>query len=260
MSEHVIETINHKGLTIKLLPDTDAQSPRGDCNLGKMVCWHKRYQLGDEQPSNSPDEWEVYMAESVAPGMDERIDRLYSRIVTAKYDTPEYKPQLRQYDEARSKAIHKALDAAYLMLPLYLFDHSGISMSTGSFGDPWDSGQVGWIYMDRKTAIENWGKAKLTKAVRAQALESLKSEVEVYDQFLTGDVYGYVVEDEDGAEVDSCWGFFGLDYCRAEAVSAADSHLAREAQNLETVAGDIPMSPTWERLLVRGDATTPGAQ
>jgi hypothetical protein len=241
MSEYTAETIKHKGLVIKLIPDQDAQSPRGDCNLGTMVCWHRRYQLGDEQPSQSPDEWEVYMAESVAPGIDERLNRLYSRIVTANYDAPEYKAQLRQYDEARKDAISKALDAAYLMLPLYLMDHSGISMSTGSFGDPWDSGQVGWIWMTRRTAIENWGKAKLTKAVRTQALESLKSEVEVYDQYLTGDVYGYVIEDEDGTEVDSCWGFFGLDCCRTEAVDAADSHLAREARNLETVAGDIPL-------------------
>jgi hypothetical protein len=239
MSEHIVETINHKGLTIKLIPDQDAENPRGDCNLGTMVCWHGRYQLGDEQPKDSPEDWLDEMAEKAKPGLLARLQKELYAIVD--YSGDKYGKAKNQYNERRAQAITKALDAAYLMLPLYLMDHSGISMSTGSFGDPWDSGQVGWIWMTRKTAIENWGKAKLTKAVRAQALESLKSEVEVYDQYLTGDVYGYVVEDEDGTDVDSCWGFFGLDYARGEAVNAADSHLAREARNLETVAGDIPL-------------------
>lgn len=44
------------------------------------------------------------------------------------------------------------------ILPLFLYDHSGISMSTGSFlgrapHARWDSGQVGFIYMDKKTAM-----------------------------------------------------------------------------------------------------------
>ena len=34
------------------------------------------------------------------------------------------------------------------ILPLYLYDHSGLTMSTNDFGDRWDSGCVGFIYMD----------------------------------------------------------------------------------------------------------------
>src|SRR5574344_1075922 len=30
-------------------------------------------------------------------------------------------------------------------LPLYVYDHSGICMSTTDFNDPWDSGKVGFI-------------------------------------------------------------------------------------------------------------------
>lgn len=47
------------------------------------------------------------------------------------------------------------------------------------------------------------------------------AEVETYDQYLTGDVYGYVIESEDGTVDDSCWGFFGLDHCIGEAKEAA---------------------------------------
>lgn len=48
----------------------------------------------------------------------------------------------------------------YAILPLYLYDHSGLAMSTGSFigralHADWDSGPVGFIYMDKDTAMEN---------------------------------------------------------------------------------------------------------
>lgn len=65
------------------------------------------------------------------------------------------------------------------VLPLYLYDHSGISMSTGSFVGraqhaEWDSGQVGYIYMDKKTAMENL--AMPTNEVRlAMPLEGYKA-------------------------------------------------------------------------------------
>jgi len=45
----------------------------------------------------------------------------------------------------------------YVILPLYLYDHGGITMSTGAFSCPWDSGQVGWIYAPKKTFIDETG-------------------------------------------------------------------------------------------------------
>jgi hypothetical protein len=115
------------------------------------------------------------------------------------------------------------------MLPLYLFDHSGISMRTSSRAfracDPagWDWGAVGVIYCTRQRALAEWGKAggKLTRAVREKAERSMRGEVSIYNDYLTGNVYGFVLkrqvdpanEDEPDAleEVDSCWGFYGDD-------------------------------------------------
>ena len=35
--------------TLLMLPDDDAPNPREDCDcFGKMVCWHRRYNLGDD--------------------------------------------------------------------------------------------------------------------------------------------------------------------------------------------------------------------
>lgn len=90
--------------------------------------------------------------------------------------------------------------------PVSLYDHSGITMYLGS-DKGWDCGTVGWIYADKKDFEhkENW---------REDAFECIKEEVKTYDQYLTGDVYGYIVEeyreeDDDWEEIDSCWGFFG---------------------------------------------------
>ncbi|HUX02457.1 MAG TPA: hypothetical protein VMY35_15960, partial [Phycisphaerae bacterium] len=51
----------------------------------------------------------------------------------------------------------------------------------------------------------------------------LRAEVSTYDDYLTGQVFGYVVEDEDGNDLDSCWGFYGEDYCRETARESAEA-------------------------------------
>ena len=50
----------------------------------------------------------------------------------------------------------------------------------------------------------------------------MEGEVKEYDQYLTGDVWGFIIEDDDGNELDSHWGFFGFDDCKAAATRAAD--------------------------------------
>ena len=38
----------YKGLTIDVHQDPEPESPRDWCNLGTMVCDHRRYKLGDD--------------------------------------------------------------------------------------------------------------------------------------------------------------------------------------------------------------------
>lgn len=84
-------------------------------------------------------------------------------------------------------------------LPLYLLDHSGLAMSTGSFNDIWDSGQVGVIYLTKQRA-EEWG------IPPERYEEHLKAEVTTYDHYLRGNVWGYEL-----GTGESCYGFYGSD-------------------------------------------------
>ena len=110
-----------------------------------------------------------------------------------------------------------------LILPVYMYEHSGITIRTSTFSDPWDSGQVGFIYVDRETVLREYSAKRITPAVRQSVLECLQGEIETLDQFLTGQVYGYVIKDAEGEHVDSCWGFYGLDYVRSELKAAIEA-------------------------------------
>ena len=113
-----------------------------------------------------------------------------------------------------------------ILLPLYLYDHSGITMNTTGFNCRWDSGQVGFIFMHKSVAVETWGKKICTDKVRQKAINCLIAEVEEYDQYLTGDVYRYSVEEEKtGDYVDGDGGYYGKEgemYAMQEAQSSVD--------------------------------------
>lgn len=93
-----------------------------------------------------------------------------------------------------------------MILPLYLYDHSGITMNTCGFSCPWDSGQVGWIYADKAMIEQEHG--KITPEILEKVRQTLEAEVKEYDYYLTNQCYGFQLFKED-VEVDSCWGFLG---------------------------------------------------
>ena len=109
------------------------------------------------------------------------------------------------------------------MLPLYLYDHSGITMNTTGYSCPWDSGMVGFIYITKEKIRKEYGWLRISKKRKEKIEVYLKGEVETYDQYLTGDVYGFRITDTDTEEeVDSCWGFYGEEYCMTEAIGIVE--------------------------------------
>lgn len=96
-----------------------------------------------------------------------------------------------------------------IVVKLYMYDHSGISIATHPFMCPWDSGQLGIAVITKQKIIREYGDDSLVS--RAKARKCLEAEVETYNDYVQGEVYGYVLKDENGEEIDSCWGFYGYD-------------------------------------------------
>ena len=96
-----------------------------------------------------------------------------------------------------------------IIVNLYMYDHSGISIATHPFACRWDSGQVGIAVITKAEIIENYGDD--SPASRAKALKCLESEVDTYNDYVQGEVYGYTLLDSEGEEIDSCFGFYGYE-------------------------------------------------
>ena len=86
-----------------------------------------------------------------------------------------------------------------------------------------DTMQVGFIYTTRQRMKEMCGWTRLTEKVQGQVDKQLEAEVETYNQYLRGDVYGYIIEDKVGDSLESCWGFYGRENCEEEAKSVMNS-------------------------------------
>ena len=123
----------------------------------------------------------------------------------------------------------RSLPKGSIVLPLYLYDHSGITMSTSAFSCPWDSGQVGYIYVTPEKIRKEYSVKRISRQLRERVTQYLKNEVEIYDHYLTGNVWGFVVENGPEGEHDSCFGFFGDDLAGMKEHVANELHDKLEA-------------------------------
>jgi hypothetical protein len=112
-------------------------------------------------------------------------------------------------------------------LPVFMYNHSGITINTSGFSCPWDSGQVGVIYITRDEIQKEFPSWKILTKTRLKRIEEmLRSTVKEVDDYLTGNVWGFIVEDKAGEQIESCWGFRGdYEYCLEEAKFAVDGHI-----------------------------------
>lgn len=271
---------------LHLQRDETPDDPRNWDNLTIMACWHRRYNLGDKIDDKEPEDfWRRLVRENVPeseilamaetgqlkgiriakneedPKLVDVYETYYWQTVLGK---TEPKESLEYEGVDKDSAIYYLLDDLTVQhcmtlmepyaewLPLWLYDHSGITMSCGAraypYNDRWDSGQVGWIVALKKTIMEETADYVLDengKRIRVEhqhegypttwsyktepltdetwrkrAVDVMESDVGIYDQYLTGDVFGFTLyeadppadEDEpEWEETHSCWGFYGSD-------------------------------------------------
>jgi len=90
------------------------------------------------------------------------------------------------------------------ILSIYVYEHSGITISTTPFNSPWDSGKAGFIYTTEEQIEELGLEGKTEKELE----DMLKDGVETYDHYIRGEVYRFVYY-ENGDQLDACSGFIG---------------------------------------------------
>ena len=112
-------------------------------------------------------------------------------------------------------------------LPVYAYVHSGVALSTSPFGDPWDSGQSGFVFADPKRMAKEFGEDFDFK-------EILESAVKDLNTYLQGDVYAITIY-VDGESVECIGGFYGLDYAKQEAKEIAEIHAKRLERKVRVV-------------------------
>ena len=107
-------------------------------NYTKLICFHGRYNLGDKHEYNHND-----------------------------YDG---------WDEMEQAILRKEKDVVWIS-PLYLYDHSGITISTSPFSCPWDSGQVGFAIVTKRDIRKLQGCKRVTKDIIAKVGDWAESEI-----------------------------------------------------------------------------------
>ncbi|CCC86343.1 hypothetical protein PPM_p0193 (plasmid) [Paenibacillus polymyxa M1] len=166
--------------------DSDAMCPRFESeHLGSMVFWHGRYNLGDKHRYKDGNDFFITLLKEMG-----RTEKTLCRVDSRKN-------------------LFEVLEKHYVILPVYLYDHGSLTISTTPFQCPWDSGQIGWIYVSNKKIREEYNVKRVSKKLRFQVLSHLQLEVEIYDHYLRGDVYSFILKDLDGEIIDSGDGFYG---------------------------------------------------
>lgn len=227
MTRDDVDTFVVNGYTVRIRHDDDPESPREWDNLGTMVCHHRRYDLGDK---HSHSDTEQFLLSLIPDDRAALLERWYERhhyqhliqTVGLRYGSDEYRRISRDLAERYADRRMEEAEKVAIILPVYLYDHSGLAMSVGGFNCPWDSGQVGWVYVTLEDVRREYSCKHVTKAIRDKVIKVMTGEVQTYSEYLGGFVYGFIIEKPDGEHEDSCWGFYGLDDVKKEATGIAE--------------------------------------
>ena len=207
-------------------------NPRDWSNVGTMSVSYNRYNLGDEDISQI--NFDVTCTECEGCGMTGAVE---DEITCDKCEgTGEISLHPVEY--------FKRERGARVVLPLSVYEHSGITMFVGHEDytfDPggWDTSYVGFIFDTPEGIKDCMG----DDASDEQIKEALIGEVKVYASYLEGDVSYYSVTDDETDYHESCGGYVGdhkqcEDECYSALESAIVKRLAEVKERAEWAARD----------------------
>ena len=238
------QTESYRGYNINIYYDEFPDSPRIWDNVATFVCEHPRYHLGDvkniegviqelfDKYVSSEDIIKKFCENKNAKLVEDDGEKYYEYEV--KYDTYPHTVCIPADDigycakeMAESFTVREKLDmiqakGEIVWRPISMYEHSGISIwlggKSGHYDARWDCSTIGFAYVDKCTAKKegalragNDGLYNGYKSWQEWAYAMMEYEMQSYNQYVTGDVFGYMVEGGDGYCDDSWWGFYGTD-------------------------------------------------
>lgn len=99
-----------------------------------------------------------------------------------------------------------------VVLPVYMYDHSGTTVNTTGFHCPWDSGQIGFIVASAADIRENFCVKRCSAKIVKSAEKTLKNEIKLWDMEMTGQTYWVELENLQTNEIESCGGYYGTEF------------------------------------------------
>lgn len=196
--DEAVKTYEHEdGSILEIFQDSDTTNPRDECDpLGTMVCFHRRYDIGDMHKFS-------------------HVDGFFSSLLT-DYEGPYHLSENTVENMSLLQQEERICKGPYIMLRVYMYDHSIQLLSTESFigraqHAEWDSGVLGWIYTTPEKIREWFGVKGINKHIKARAEQVLRGEVETLSQWMSGDVYCYRITDPSDDDKDFYGCFYGHD-------------------------------------------------
>lgn len=158
-----------------------------------------------DEPHESPRDWDN-MAEMIFFGKHKTLGDAHD----IKMD--EYFSSRQDFMTRGAEILKRKMDAA-VVLPVHLYEHSGTGISTSftyPYNCPWDSGTCGFVVVTKKKIREEYPNYKrITKALVEKATKNAICEVKILNQYISGEVYRFELEDLKGNHEDSCGGYYG---------------------------------------------------
>lgn len=226
------------GMTVEWAWCDNVESPRDwEDNLGHILTWSRGCDSPDENPWADPVDFVADMlcehftfAElhgAVSAGRigslrfeagedgEERLLAWYKSMITGRagWDDVEDYGDYRD-KETLARAVAECAEAPSLLQEkivlktVYRMEHSGVAYSTSSFGDPWDSGAVGFIWADDDDVSSWFGGVPIS---REKVSKRLDFEVERYSQWVGGETYAVMLSDAEDNILDCVCGYIGDD-------------------------------------------------
>jgi len=158
----------------------------------------------------------VVMQDELPPNPRENEDNLFRLLFTKKSglgDKHDYSTE-----ELRDLTFLKDDQIVY---NVYAYEHGSIGFSlsnnTYPYNDPWDSGQIGVAIADLDSINKWYGWnystiQEIPSDKRDIIRDELIDELDVYEAYVNGNVYFYVLselKDNTFEDIDSCGGFYG---------------------------------------------------